>query len=151
MDKLIRQYDKLNLPELKEHHVVSVGRIDGRMMDFLREKAPAFASHIEEGTEILFWDDRLQHVESHRRDFFSDALFDRCLEDVPSILREPDYIAVKPENGSMSFIRTISQNVTVAVRVYPAGKISFRTMYSITQAQLSDYVKKNRAWKYSRS
>lgn len=41
--------------------------------------------------------------------------------------------------------------VIVAVRISNQGKASYRTMYSITEGQLNDYIKKGKAWRIKKS
>lgn len=37
----------------------------------------------------------------------------------------------------------------VAVRMDDKGKLLFRTMYTITESQLSDYLRKGSAWEFT--
>lgn len=71
-----------------------------------------------------------------------------CFADIPKIIAEPDYISVHPKDKSISFIKNYSGHVSVAVRIAPNGNMAYRTMYPITDAQLSHYIAKGFAWKY---
>lgn len=148
MSNIIKQYSKLDKDVLRVNRFVSVGRLSQEMVDFLVDKDGTLAAWLRAGEEIVFWKDRIQHVELHRDDFFSDSLFEQCLEDIPSIIKSPDYIGMRRDKGSLSFFRILSQTVVVVARITSSGKLSFRTMYTLTSAQLDDYVRRGNAWKY---
>ena len=68
---------------------------------------------------------------------------------IPEIIKSPDYIGVKNKDLSIQFIKRYEDNILIAVRMDSKGRLSFRTMYTITESQLSDYLKKDRAWEFS--
>ena len=72
-------------------------------------------------------------------------------EDIPDIIHAPDYISIHPKKNSISFIKDYSQHVSVAVRISLDGKLSYRTMYPITDAQLQNYLNIGRAKRYNDS
>ena len=74
--------------------------------------------------------------------------FYMCMERIPEIIEEPDFIGINPKDSSLQFIKRFSQNILIAVRFNADGKLSYRTLYPITDSQLSDYIKKKRAWEY---
>lgn len=121
------------------------------IINFLTERVPKLASVLKPEIEILFWADRLEHTELHKDDFMSDNEFYNCLENMPDIICKPDYLSVHPKDNSISFIKDFSDHVSVAVRVSINGKLSYRTMYPITDAQLSNYVEHNRAWRWEKN
>ena len=96
--------------------------------------------------DILFWKDRIKHTELHKADFISDNEFYNCLEQIPSIIACPDYLSVHPKDNSISFIKNFSSHISVAIRVSATGTLSYRTMYPIMDAQLTNYIDKGRAW-----
>ncbi|MCD7863392.1 MAG: hypothetical protein LUG61_07755 [Lachnospiraceae bacterium] len=130
-----------------EKSCVSLGCIPADIVAFLSEKCPDLISGLSSETEILFWKDRIAHTERHKDDFISDIAFYNCLEDIPNIIRNPDYLSVHPRDRSISFIKDYSSHIAVAVRVYADGKLSYRTMYPLTDAQLTNYIQKGRAWR----
>lgn len=85
----------------------------------------------------------------HKKDFISDNEFYSCLEQIPSIIKNPDYLSVHPKDNSISFIKNYSFHVSVAIRVSSAGALSYRTMYPIMNAQLTNYINKGRAWAWN--
>ena len=71
---------------------ISLGKIRPEIVSFLIEKEPSLSGQLNSETEILFWKDRLRHTELHKDDFFSDNEFYNCLERIPFIISNPDYI-----------------------------------------------------------
>lgn len=127
---------------------VSLGRLEEKMIDFIVGKRPGFRDILSPEQDIVFWEDRIKHIERHRDDFISDLEYELCFEDIPNIIHHPDYISVHPKDDSLSFIEDFSSHVSVAVRISGNGKMSFRTMYPIMDAQLENYIKKGLAWRY---
>jgi hypothetical protein len=129
---------------------ISLGKIDPEIVSFLTEKVPQLSDVLTSDSDILFWKDRIKHTEQHKDDFMSDTEFYNCLASIPSIIAEPDYLSVHPKDNSISFIKDFSSHVSVAVRVSASGNLSYRTMYPIMDAQLSDYIEHNRAWRWNK-
>lgn len=127
---------------------VSIGRLSPDMVSFIISKKPELKDILQSDKDIIFWADRIEHTELHRNDFMSDVEYDNCFADIPKIIAEPDYISVHPKDKSISFIKNYSGHVSVAVRIAPNGNMAYRTMYPITDAQLSHYIAKGFAWKY---
>lgn len=126
---------------------VSLGRLPQTHIDFIEEKCPDYIGRLSPNTDIIFWKDRIKHTEQHRDDFISDIAYQNCFENIPDIIQHPDYISVHPKDHSITFIKELSTHISVAIRVSPNGGLAFRTMYPITDAQLQNYINKNRAWK----
>jgi hypothetical protein len=141
--------DKFDLTVFKDIKYVSIGRLSPNMVSFLVEKCPSLSGVIDSDTDILFWKDRVKHTELHKKDFISDTAYLNCFESIPSIIESPDYLSIHPKDNSISFIKDFSEHVSVAVRFSATGGLSYRTMYPIMDAQLSDYINKGRAWKWS--
>lgn len=125
----------------------SIGKLDDKKLKFLLEKRPDFVKEIK-NTDILMWDDRIEHIEKHRMNFRNIYDFDNYVELIPDIIENPDYIGIKDKNKSIQFIKQYNDNVLIAVRLNTKGKLSFRTMYPITDGQLDDYINKQTAWEY---
>jgi len=130
---------------------VSLGRLHPNMVDFIVQRKPELKSLLSAEKEVLFWKDRINHTERHRKDFFSETEYELCFQQIPQILHNPDYISVHPKDNSISFIKDFSSHVSVAIRISIDGKLSFRTMYPLMDAQLSHYIDAGYAWKYDKS
>lgn len=72
-----------------------------------------------------------------------------CLEQIPSIIANPDYLSVHPKDSSISFIKNFSSHVSVAIRISATGTLSFRIIYPLMDAQLSNYIDNGRAWAWN--
>ena len=129
---------------------VSIGQLTEEMVDFIPQHKPNMKGLLTAGKDILFWKDRIAHTERHRKDFFTDAEYELCFESIPDIIQSPDYISVHPKDNSISFIRDFSAHVSVAVRVSTDGKMSYRTMYPLMDAQLTHYIDAGFAWRYKK-
>lgn len=129
---------------------ISLGRLTLDIVTFLTEKAPHLSKILNSDTDILFWKDRIRHTELHKNDFISDNEFYHCLEQIPSIIENPDYLSIHPKDNSISFIKNFSSHVSVAIRISVSGALSYRTMYPITDAQLTNYIDKGRAWEWNK-
>ncbi|MCC8051603.1 MAG: hypothetical protein LIP10_13290 [Clostridiales bacterium] len=130
---------------------VSLGRIPPDIVDFLISKVPSLSPILSSNAEILFWKDRIAHTERHKKDFMSDNEFYNCIESIPSIIQEPDYISVHKKSSSISFIKEFSSHVSVAVHISADGKLAYRTMYPLMDAQLTNYIDKGHAWTWNKS
>jgi len=111
------------------------------------EKCPEFSDILSGDEEILFWKDRIKHTELHRKDFVSNEEYELCFEQIPAIIRNPEYISIHPNKDSISFICRFTDNISVAVRLSSSGGLSYRTMYPLRESQLNSYIKQGRAWK----
>lgn len=128
---------------------VSIGRLDPAIVTFLTKKTPHLSGMLNSNTDILFWKDRVKHTELHKNDFISDNEFYNCLEQIPSIIENPDYLSIHPKDNSISFIKNFSAHISVAIKISASGALSYRTMYPITDAQLTNYIDKGRAWAWN--
>ena len=127
---------------------VSLGKMPKQVVDFIISKKPEFKDRLLVDNEILFWAGRVKHSERHRADFASDDEFYQCMQDIPFIIQNPDYISIHPKDQSVSFIKDYSGHTSVAIKVASNGVMSYRTIYPLTNDQLEDYIKKGRAWKF---
>lgn len=118
------------------------------MIRFIISKKPEYEERLKKNNEILFWASRVKHTERHLNDFSSSDEFYRCLEDIPNILKYPDYVSIHPNDQSISFIKDYSGHTTVAIKIASDGIMSYRTMYPLTDEQLNNYINNGRAWKY---
>ena len=75
-------------------------------------------------------------------------MYEDCFKSIPEFIRNPDVISVKKDNSSISFIKRLSQDISVVVRINNRGAYSYRTMYPLMSAQLDKYLKDGTAWEY---
>lgn len=140
-------YTALSIEQIQKEKCVSIGRIPKEVADFIESKKPEL--HINTSSEIAFWDNRISHTEDHKNDFLSDILYEECFKSIPDFIRNPDVISVKKDNSSISFIKRLSQDISVVVRINNRGTYSYRTMYPLMTAQLDKYIQDGTAWEYN--
>lgn len=147
----MKEVQKLNADIFNtETPFVSIGKLPVNMIDFITQHRPQLKGILSPEKDILFWKDRIAHTERHRKDFFTDYEYEQCFESIPDIIQSPDYISVHPKDNSISFIKDFSAHVSVAVRISADGKMSYRTMYPLMDAQLTHYIDTGFAWKYNK-
>lgn len=129
----------------------SLGQLKKEMVDFIISKKPEFMGRLETDKDILFWKARVKHTNNHIKDFSSEEEFNKCVENIPYIIQNPDYISIHPKDESVSFIKQYNDLVSVAIKISIDGKMVYRTMYPLHDWQLKDYIEKGRAWKYSKT
>ena len=145
----MKTYSELSVNTILEEKCISIGTISPELATFIAEKRPEL--QIDTSEEIKFWDNRISHTELHKDDFMSDILYEDCFKSIPDFIKNPDYIGIKKDNSSISFIKKLSQDISVVIRINAKGQLSYRTMYPLMTAQLDHYIEEGTAWKYSNS
>ena len=140
-------YNELSVSTILEEKFVSIGTIPEEIAVFIETKRPNL--HINRDSNIVFWDNRIAHTEAHKNDFMSDTMYEDCFKSIPDFIKNPDIISVKKDNSSISFIKRLSQNISVVVRINNKGYYSYRTMYPLMSAQLDKYLEEGTAWEYA--
>lgn len=145
---IIETVSQINLELFSEtKKYVSIGKIRDDIITSITKRYPELTDKLSSDVDILFWSDRIRHVERHRKDFVSSEEYEQCLRSIPEIISTPDYISVHPNKDSISFIKKFEDNTSVAIRISTDGKLAFRTMYPLRKSQLDNYIKNGRAWK----
>jgi len=104
-----------------------VGVIDAETVRLL-------ALDITPGTPIYLGETNYRHMETSHPDTFEKYF---CyLED---ILASPDYVNRNPRDGSIKYIKRISEYVVVGVRVSMRGKVFARTIFTFTDEKFDQY------------
>ncbi len=136
----------LNVFEKTDVKCTSVGEIDKSKIAFLQKRCPELLERIK-GRTIFFWKDRIDHIKKHTYES-SDLSIEKMCDLIPEIIDKPDYLGVRKKDFGIQFIKRYEDNILVAVRMDSKGRLSFRTMYTITESQLSDYLRKGSAWEF---
>lgn len=89
---------------------------------------------------IVLVQKRKKHMKKHVAEF-SD--FEKAYESIPEIIREADYVGLHPNGDSLQYIKKIDGNILVAVSL-GVEEGSVRTMYSITENKLNNYLASGR-------
>ena len=142
-------YNELSVERILEEKCVSIGNIPEEVATFIESKKPEL--HINRSSNIAFWDNRIAHTEDYKDDFMSDIMYEDCFKAIPDFIKNPDVISVKKDNSSISFIKRLSQDISVVVRINNKGNYSYRTMYPLMSAQLDKYLEDGTAWEYHKN
>lgn len=126
---------------------ISVGELDSDKVALFNRECPEAIANLNSRT-IIMWKDRVEHIEKHGYDA-SELTVEELCDKIPEIIRTPDYIGYRKKDGSMQFIKAYNNNILVAVRVDRKGNLKFRTVFTITDSQLSDYITKGSVWKFA--
>lgn len=65
--------------------------------------------------------------------------------DIPNILSSPDFVGVKPKDGSIEYVKeykTDSEFVKVAVRVSGGGTLFARSLYVLNNNRVYNFISK---------
>ena len=122
-----------------------IGELSDDLLKFLSDKKPEFVRQIK-NKRVFMWSERLEHIEKHKDNFNDVETFNKYVEMIPEIIKNPDIIGVREKDSSIQFIKEMDDNVLVAVRLNTKGNLSFRTMYPITDSQKETYIRKGTAW-----
>jgi len=111
---------------------MTVGRLENRVISALNLSIAE--------TDIVMWYDRVAYCRKHRASYASDAEYEFCINKIPDILANPDYVAKRPNSESIDYIKRIDKLMIVAVRVKDNGPFMVRSAYPLNEEQLSDYL-----------
>lgn len=96
-----------------------------------------------EDLTIYLNSDRKKHMRKHQ-DEFDD--FEKVYDSIGDIIQNADYVGKHPKGKSVEYIKKIDGNVLVAVRI--DKKLTVRTMYTIKDTKLKNYIKSGRTKPY---
>lgn len=99
--------------------------------------------------DIILWEDRLKYIQKHIADFDSIKEYEKHVDLIPEIIKNPDYVGMHPNSTSIEYIKRIDRLMLVAVRLKLSGDLAFRSAYPIREEQLESYIKSGRAFKVS--
>ncbi|WP_026494891.1 PBECR2 nuclease fold domain-containing protein [Butyrivibrio sp. WCD3002] len=145
----MKRCTELSVEQILKEKCISIGTIPKEIAEFITTKKPDL--HIDTTSEISFWDNRITHTENHKDDFMSDIMYDDCFRSIPDFIKNPDVISIKKDNSSISFIKRLTQDISVVVRITNKGTYSYRTMYPLMSAQLDKYLADGTAWEYPKN
>ena len=116
-----------------------VGYISNKVVQILNLK-------LEQDTPIFIGDTNIQHIKNkHIEDFL------KYENQIPYILKKPDYIGLNPKDKSLEYIKEFvvdGEFVKVAVRVANSGNWFVRTLYVINNKKVKNYINSGRLYKY---
>ena len=92
---------------------------------------------------IYMWPDRLIHCEKHKADFSSEQEYYESMENIPEIIKNPDYVGLHSNNKGFFYIKRLNNNCLVGITM---DSLLFRSMYPITEGKLNSYIQKGKVF-----
>ena len=104
-----------------------VGTLTENIIAMLHLSLPADSS-------IFIGDGNIRHMrESHPEDYIAYGAM------IEEIIASPDYVTVNPGDGSIRYIKRVSEIIHVGVRASGNNKLFARTLFKITEEKLQLY------------
>lgn len=144
---MVQEKNVFELFEQLDIKCTSVGKIDSEKVAFLQKHCPDLFNQIK-GRTIIMWKDRIEHLKKHGYETVGMPVEKMCSL-IPEIIEKPDYLGIKKKDLTIQFIKRYLDNMIVVVRMDNKGRLLFRSMYTITESQLSDYLRKGSAWEFT--
>ncbi|MCY6353669.1 PBECR3 domain-containing polyvalent protein [Clostridium sp. ZS2-4] len=131
-------YDDLS----KGFKSIKIGTLDKEVIELLKLN--------RNSCDIILWEDRFKYIDKHKEDFETEEAFKAHIEEIPNIIKSPDYIAKHPKKNSIEYIKKIDELMLVAIRIKQKGNLAFRSAYPLTNDQLQRYLESGTAFKVNK-
>ena len=92
---------------------------------------------------IYMWPDRLEHCEKHKKDFETENEYKKSMENIPMIIKNPDYVGTHSNNRGIFYIKKLENNCLVGITM---DSMLFRSMYPIKESKLNNYIKQGKVF-----
>lgn len=86
---------------------------------------------------ILLTADRIYHCEKHKEQYKNEDSYNKSIESIPEIIKDPDYIGFNETNNSVQYVKKLEDTTLVAVRVSYKGSLKLRTVFPLTEFDLN--------------
>lgn len=128
--------DKLDLNDLRKNtKSIKIGELTQDVINILNLNVNP--------RNIYMWSDRLNHCEKHKNDFLSEEEYINSLENIPNIIKQPDYVGVHSNNKGIFYIKKLDSNCLVGITM---DSLLFRSMYPIKESKLNNYIKQGKVF-----
>lgn len=92
---------------------------------------------------ILVFDDRIVHViDNHLNDFGSKEKIIDIYNELPNIIKKPDYSYYNEKTKGLEFYKNINDNVCVAIRINPGKTLKVKSWYPANKGKIANRKKK---------
>lgn len=85
--------------------------------------------------KIVIYDDRYDHIEKHKYEFSSIFEYDNALSSIELIIAEPDFIVIDDKKKGIEFIKTLNDNILIAVRLSSSAELKIKSLYPINEVK----------------
>lgn len=110
------------------HKIQEVGSLRKEIIDML-------GLELEE-RKVLISAGNIKHMKKeHPKDY------EKYGQLIPKIIAYPDYVGIHPKNGSIQYIKEVSNGILIAVRASSSGVLFVRSLYELSEGKLELYIK----------
>lgn len=89
------------------------------------------------------FDDRINHViEKHLTDFGSEHEIMKVYDELPNVIRKPDFVYYNETTKGIEFYKKININVCVAIRIKPGKTLKVKSWYPANPGKIANRIKK---------
>ncbi len=115
---------------------VKIGELTSEVIDKLNiDRKPC---------NIVMSRDKLKYTEKHKDDFKNESDYFKCVQKIPAIINNPDYVGLHPNDDSIQYIKRVDELMLVGVRIKQFGEMYYTTAYPISETKLQNYINNNR-------
>lgn len=127
---------KLDINKIcKENRNIEIGKLSNDVINTLGLDC--------ESREIYLWGARInEHCEKHKNEYSSSLAYYEAIENIPKIIKNPDYVGISKNNGNIQYIKKLTDYSLLVVKVAKGKEgLLFRTIYPITDGKLKTNIK----------
>lgn len=85
--------------------------------------------------KIVIYDDRYDHIKKHKYEFSSIYEYNNALSNIKLIITAPDFIVIDNKRKGIEFIKTLNDNVLIAVRLSSSSELKIKSLYPINEVK----------------
>ena len=115
---------------IDDNNIIEVGKISLEVIKLL-------GLSLSESTPIYIGVTNIAHMAKEH--FYE---FNRFYNRIPQIISNADYVRLKPDDGSIEYIKSFSKYVKLAIRVAGDGNYYARSLYFIETNRIENLIKK---------
>lgn len=129
--------DKLNINKLNKGKSknIKIGELSQEVIDTLNlDLKPQ---------NINVWSTRIpEHCEKHKDEYSTPNAYNQAIQNIPLILREPDYVGLHKKSGNIQYIKRLDDISLIGVQILKgSGNLLFRTIFPISEVKLKNSIK----------
>lgn len=84
---------------------------------------------------IVIYSDRYDHISKHKNEFSDISSYNNAINNIDYIVSSPDFIVIDNKRNCLEFIKTMDDNVLVAVRISKSNDLKVKTLYPISETK----------------
>ena len=92
--------------------------------------------------KIVIYDDRYDHIKKHKYEFSSIYEYNNALSNIKLIITAPDFIVIDNKRKGIEFIKTLNDNILIAVRLSSSSELKIKSLYPINKVKRNKLLSK---------